>query len=631
MTSKLYEEAIADSKKLKSLLREEVEKDLIEQVKPLVEEALRNEINSFLLEQEEGVDAGAPPKEDAAAQAPQAEEEQPLDLGGVDDAAKVPQQAPTDASVAAPITPVGGNMSMPLPGPDGMITVSFTDLFSTSSTPTAAPEPTPAPAAEPAPAPEPAAASKEEETQPAAQQPAGEPAAAPADKTGFNPENLQEASLLVNSLENEFVELFESGEIGLREKSNYTYKLLEVYAELEDMKNSRMIRESVFNVLAYKMENLNKLIQNSEKLLNSYLGTNTLNEGNRMKVHPKTTSLIHSLLESLETGFGDDGEVTKVSEPLDSTEKVADKASKAGQAASRPKVVDSDRGKQAPFKHKAKEDESLLKEEYGDELDEDLDEQIAALEEELAGLDMDAEEDEEEVEEVPAPVMESKKSKKGSHSKKALLAAKAKKLKEQLEEVQEELDECGMDASPMGASSGKVTITVDSEGSQPVVSTSSKSMDDEDMDEMDMFEVVMDEEEEEEDSAMEMKNPTAGLNESRVIKDLKANLASNEHLLARSIYTNKLFANYDLSRKQKQLVVEYLDKAQSVDDAKRIYGRIKKQLNEAKVVEQQSDKKANSLNESVSRKVSQPQNPSDRIVVGTAERFKQLVGNKKSQ
>ena len=32
MTSKLYEEAIADSKKLKSLLREEVEKDLIEKI-----------------------------------------------------------------------------------------------------------------------------------------------------------------------------------------------------------------------------------------------------------------------------------------------------------------------------------------------------------------------------------------------------------------------------------------------------------------------------------------------------------------------------------------------------------------------------------------------------------------------
>ena len=212
-----------------------------------------------------------------------------------------------------------------------------------------------------------------------------------------------------------------------------------------------------------------------------------------------------------------------------------------------------------------------------------------------------------------------------------MLAAKAKKLKEQLEEVQGELDECGMEPS----SSGKVTITVDAEGAEPVVSSSAKSMkvdsmDDEDMDEMDMFEVVMDEEEEEA-PVMEMKNPTAGLNESKVIKELKANLASNEHLLARSIFANKLFADYDLPRKQKQIVVKYLDRAQSVSDAKRIYGRIKKQLNEAKATEQQSDKKANSLNESASRKVSQPQNPSDRIVVGTAERFKQLVGNKKSE
>ena len=125
------------------------------------------------------------------------------------------------------------------------------------------------------------------------------------------------------------------------------------------------------------------------------------------------------------------------------------------------------------------------------------------------------------------------------------------------------------------------------------------------------------------------KSPAAPVAE---IAALKENLASNEHLLARSILANKIFAEYDLSRKQKQLVVEYLDRAENVKDATRIYGRIKKQLVEAAASAKATETKTGSLNESVSRSIGQPANAASRIVIGSADRFRELVaGNKNSR
>lgn len=652
--SKLYEQAIADSKKLKEALRQEVENDVLKKYRPHIQKLVDQEIEGFLLEQDEPetLNLDTPETQPTA--------EQPLaDAKPTEPAVPAPAE-PVDTSFSAPITPVGGNASMPIPDADGKVIVSFESLFSGQ---TGFPQPTqaaPQTGGEMAPPPmesTPAAPVAEETPmestpEPTEQLPAEtQPSAQPEQK--FNPEKLEEARGRIGELENEYANTFISKKIGLKEVTDFTYRLLETYSELENMKELKEIRESSFDVLSLKMENLYKLIQNSEKLYNSYHRTQKITEGNQiMKVHPKTRSFLNSLLESLETGFGDDGTIEKVSEPLDALEKVADKAGKAAASASKPKLVDPERGKQAPFKHKAKEDESLLKEDVmeeeveSDESDMSLDEEIAALEKEMDEM----------LGSTGESVMESKKSSKKvgkpvskDAAKKAEAAKKVKKLKEQLAAAEKEMDECG----GMDSSGGQTTITittdgkvagadavgskvdlVDSDGDEDDMTLSS---DGEDLNEEDMFEIVMDDEEtvDEEYDMDETKSPEdmeSSLQESKQIKSLKEYTKELETVAARSLYVNKIFANYDgLSKKQKELVVEYIDRAKNPEDAKRIFGRIKKQLSEAKTdAAKKTEKKAGSLNESVSRK---PQvnsgGAADKIVIGSADRFRELVNNKK--
>jgi hypothetical protein len=572
MTSKLYEEAIADSKKLKSLLREEVEKDLIEKMKPFMEQALNSEIDSFLMEAEEET---APPAEggEVAVEpaAPPAEGEQ---------AAAPEQEAPAEAA-PAPITPVGGQMNLPLPDESGMITVGFADLFSTP----VAPAPT--------------------TTEPmVAEEPVAEPAAEVAEPPATTAQALAEAKKIVSGLENEFNSMVSKNAFGLKEKTNFTYKLVEGYAELETLKGSNLLRESTFNILANKMENLFKLSEKSNKISNSYSGTQNILEGKNMKVHPNTKSLINSLLESLETGYGKDG-----SSPAKYSKGVGvSRAERAGLPA-KPKGVDPGRGHTAMFDHEAEVDEDLLKE-------------VAELEEEL-----------EEMENI-----------------------------NELEETLEEMDECGMgyDAPSHGGKGDREVVIrlvtepgmaemtksvggpamFEADGMEEGMYEADEAYMEEEVEEGynegadEVYEITMDEADAPaaKPPAAKPAAPAAPAAPVAEMAALRENLASNEHLLARSILANKIFAEYDLSRKQKQLVVEYLDRAENVKDATRIYGRIKKQLVEAAASAAKSEKKAGSLNESVSRSVGQPANAANRIVIGSAERFKQLVaGNKNSQ
>lgn len=583
MTSKLYEEAIADSKKLKSLLREEVEKDLIEKIKPFMEQALNSEIDSFLMEAEE--EAALPAegeKEVAEPAAPPAEEEQ---------AAAPAQETPVPETpvetAPAPITPVGGQMNLPLPDETGMVTVGFADLFSTPATPA------PTSVTEPMEAEEPV------------EEPAAEAEAAEAPAT--TAQALMEAKKIVSNLENEFNNMVSKNAFGLKEKTNFTYKLVEGYSELETLKGSNLLRESTFNILANKMENLFKLSEKSNKTSNSYSGTQKIIEGKNMKVHPNTKSLINSLLETLETGYG-----KEAAHPAPYSKGVGvSKAARAGLPA-KPEAVDPGRGKTAMFKHEAEVDEELLKE-------------IHAMEEELEEMEAISE----------------------------------------LEEKMDEMDECGMgyDAPSHGGKDRGDREVVIRLVTEPGMSEMTKSVGDssmfEDMEEGmheadegymeegdEVYEISMEEAAEPAPAAPAAKPaapapaakpapaPAAkpvtetGMEEMAALRE---NLASNEHLLARSILANKIFAEYDLSRKQKQLVVEYLDRAENVKDATRIYGRIKKQLVEAAASATKTERKTGSLNESVSRSVSQPANAANKIVIGSAERFKQLVaGNKNS-
>ena len=595
MTSKLYEEAIADSKKLKSLLREEVEKDLIEKMKPFMEQALVSEIDSFLTEAEEGEEAAEVPEAPAAEGEAESAETAPE--------AEVPatesEATPAKVSADAPIKPVGGEMNLPLPDESGMVTVTFADLFATpiATAPTEAPVEAPA------------------EGEAEGEEPA-------PDATSQTPtQALAEAKRIVANLETEYKKMAARNTFNLKEKSDYTYKLVEGYSKLETLKSSNLLRESFFEVLTNKMENLFELSKNSNKTSNSYSGNQKILEGKNMKVNANTKSLINSLLETIESGYGKDAEHPgKYSRGMG-----VSKSARAGVPA-RPSAVDPGRGKTAMFKHQAEENEDLLKE-------------IAEMEEELEEMETIQELEEKMYEDDPM----------GTSA---------------FEEGLEEMDECGMgydsdddhDSMPVmhGGKAKELVIRLaeDMHEADEDMHEADEYMHeaDEDMHEADegmdeVYEVTMDEA----DSAPPTpppaapakapapKAPAPAAPQTEALKNevaaLKENLSSNEHLLARSILANKIFAEHDLSRKQKQLVVEYLDRAENVKDAARIYGRIKKQLVEAAQVNAgTSERKTGSLNESVSRSVSQPASAANKIVIGSAARFKQLVaGNRNSR
>jgi len=73
------------------------------------------------------------------------------------------------------------------------------------------------------------------------------------------------------------------------------------------------------------------------------------------------------------------------------------------------------------------------------------------------------------------------------------------------------------------------------------------------------------------------------LAESRVseVKELKKEMAETNLFLSKLLYLNKFLQQEGLSRKVKQQIVEHLDKATNVAEAKDIYGKIKRKLEES--------------------------------------------------
>jgi hypothetical protein len=174
-------------------------------------------------------------------------------------------------------------------------------------------------------------------------------------------------------------------------------------------------------------------------------------------------------------------------------------------------------------------------------------------------------------------------------------AAKLKALKE----AAKALKECGMQAEELGAGSdGGVTVTikVDSAGgvsvSNPVEPVASVGDFGDDMghsepDGDEELEITADDgsplpDESEEDE--EMTSPPIGesrkLKESAQVKSIKSELNEMKLLAARSLFLNKLLACENLTLTQKKKITGYMDDAQSINEAKETYQRIKKVLDE---------------------------------------------------
>ena len=646
MSTPLFQEALIEAKKLREAATIEAKNAVMESISPVIKQMIDREIN-VILEQEEPADMPPPappaPSPDAGAAAPI----EPAGGPEADMAAPMPPAAVAAAAppIASPNAQVLGTITT---GPDGgqRITIPIDQLFQPEVKPAAAGTemaPVPAEAANPtspqpvqAPAPGPAEMSAPTEEMPkslaeiysavskliaeqAAPAPAVDPnappapmampPAAPAPVPAAQPApiapapnaaapvvdpNAPPAPIQEYKNYKQKFEKLEEAVTGLRKtnKTNKTFikescekEIYSLYTTLINLKENNAISPRLFSFNEERLE----LLHENLNLIYSYTKIPLL-KGNNMQTKRKDSlkEFAKSLFEGAE-GF--EKSVGHVDPEGDAEGGDAEHAHKLS---GNPHHVKAEAEK-AKFPTKQKNEwpgkpsaESLLEQ----------------LEEEIAEF-MSEGEDEEMEEEVVLELDEKEVVAEAARSRKRLRA-----LREQAEaEAEAEDDSLTLDIDLDGAGAEDINVNVNVNG-EPVTGDEDEDMEGmEDMEdgEEDAGEDMEDMEDGEEEAAalqevrklvrkelrlLESKGSEEDVKESvNENKALRGQLQETQLLTARSLYLNKIFVRDDLSGTQKRKIVEYLDSARTISEAKEVYNRIVKVLNTAK--------KSGMMNESV--------------------------------
>jgi hypothetical protein len=482
-----------------------------------------------------------------------------------------PATPPTDPNAApAPAAPVAAPVP-PAPAPPATPDAAVappTDLNAAAgATPPAAPPVAPSPPAAPAAAPAapPAAPVDPNAAPPVAPTPvaAGVPAAVTEYK--IFKEHLDQTDQLVQSLHGK-----KDIENILFLKEAYEKQLFSLYDNLLGLKAKNAISPRLFS---FNEDRLGLLHENLN-VITSYK-RNPLVKGNNIMANKNSLKdLVKALFEGAE-GFED--AVGKVDPAGDSKGGSAEHAHKVS---GNPKGVKAE-AEAAPFSTKQKKEwpgkpspESLL-----EQLEEEISELMAGMGSEEEGMHEQATEEEAADEVVleladEEVVMEARKAR-----------ARLRKLREQSEEnLSLTIDLDGVS----GTDVENVNVSLDGEELE-VDMNDMDDMDDMGEEEMgeDDSEVPPPPSEEEEEGS---KGEEAALMESRKIvrkavnenKTLRGQLQETQLLTARSLYVNKLFVRDELTGAQKRKIVEYLDSARTIAEAKEIYGRLVRVLDAGK-------------------------------------------------
>ena len=489
----------------------------------------------------------APPADPAAAMPPPAP--------AADPNAPPPPPAPTgDLNAAAGAPPPPAAPVAPPAAPAAAMPPA--DPAMAGAAPPAAP-PAP-PAADPNAAPPPVTPAPA-----AAGVPAPAAPAAPAPVTEYKnfKTSLDRTEGLVESLRNK------SSENVSFLKEAYEKQLFSLYNNLLGLKAKNAISPRLFS---FNEDRLGLLYENLN-VITSYK-QNPLVKGNKMANKNSLKDLVRSLFEGAE-GFED--AVGKVDPAGDSE---GGSAEHAHRVSGNPKGVKAE-AESAPFPTKQKKEwpgkpspESLL-----EQLEEEISELMGDMQEEPVG--------EEENDEV---VLELSNNEVMMEARKA--RARLKALREQAE------DKLSLTIDLDGVSGEDVqNVNVSLDGDELDVDMDEEDMggEDEELD-MDMGaeedmgdEEVEVEEDDEEVEAPEEESSEKALMESRKIvrkavnetKTLRGQLHETQLLTARSLYVNKLFVRDELTGAQKRKIVEYLDSANTIAEAKEIYNRLVRVLN----------------------------------------------------
>ena len=466
---------------------------------------------------------------------------------------------PPAAPPAAPVAPPADAAS---PAPAGDLNAAA------GAAPAAAPVPPATPPAAP-----PADASAPPPPVTPAPAAAGAPAAPPAPVMEYKifKQNLDRAEGLVQTLRSK-----QENTNVLFLKEAYEKQLFSLYNNLLGLKAKNAISPRLFS---FNEDRLGLLYENLN-VITSYK-QNPLAKGNIMAKKNSLKDLVRALFEGAE-GFED--AVGKVDPAGDSKGGSAEHAHKVS---GNPKGVKAE-AESAPFPTKQKKEwpgkpspESLL-----EQLEEEIGELMAEMQGEEEGMHKEADAEDEVVLELADEevMMEARKAR-----------ARLRKLHEQAED--------------------SLSLTIDLDGvSGENVQNVNVSLDGEELD-VDMDEESSEEEgsEEgmEEEGSEEEASEEETLQESRRIvrkavnanKVLRGQLHETQLLTARSLYVNKLFVRDELTGTQKRKIVEYLDSANTIAEAKEIYNRLVRVLNAGKkngaMIKESAQRPARLITESV--------------------------------
>ena len=115
---------------------------------------------------------------------------------------------------------------------------------------------------------------------------------------------------------------------------------------------------------------------------------------------------------------------------------------------------------------------------------------------------------------------------------------------------------------------------------------------------------------------------------NRELQTMKEEMAETNLFLSKVLLLNKFLQREDLTQKQKQVIVEHLDRAQTIAEAKEVYVKIKNKLNEAATkgtVRTGSASAPVSSGAASFKVISESANQGNDIVLGTPERWALLV------
>jgi hypothetical protein len=575
-TTPIYKQALIEAKKVRELAKREAEKTILSKFSVQIDKMLDAEISGvpLLLEQEDPMNLLPDTALGTAAANPQMPATAPLDatpvppVGDMGTAALTPPTTPSVSGLdAAPVaqdptqvpvpTPsVGAELGIPIPGPDGKITVDIETLFAATpegSEPNLAAAtitpvtPTDVPTVEMPPAGTPDSLGM------APPAPTGAEAAPGTEEPVVVPNPITESFKSSLRTLGKEVRGYKKSGVGKEILQNKIFTLYEI---AKTARENKEIPENTIVVAEAVMELMFQELKKTDKQVNSYK-TNNIKEESEMakKSLQSLEEFARSLFEEVEpkghAGFGD-GDSVKPGVTNTTTLKDETPMKKSGDAG----------GVEDPGKEKSLN----LAESEDPQLEAELMEMLNSMGSDESDVSV----------------------------KKEALEKQLSALKEQEEKLKKELQECGMmgdaSAAPVNVN---LKITVDKEGEvsdvkldggdevPPAISTSGEE--EEDMD----LEIVPDEDESPEglsvDGDDEEEEKDEVIAESKVAKEnkvLRARLAEQQFLSATSIYTAKLFAEHNLSTGAKQKIVKYFDSAQNLQEAKARYGRVKKMLEE---------------------------------------------------